>query len=107
MVIRSSAARDIDQLLKDLQGPSAVRREAALARLRVLGSRALARLEALLRDGDEDARATALRVLEGIEEPRVIDLALRSLSDASGAVRTNAVKATTAAVPRSGSRSTR
>jgi hypothetical protein len=93
VVIRSSAARDVDQLLKDLQGTSAVRREAALARLRVLGSRALARLERLLRDGDEDARATALRVLDGIEEPRVIDLALGALSDASAAVRTNAVLA--------------
>jgi len=93
VVIRSSAARDVDQLLKDLQGPSAVRREAALARLRVLGSRALARLETLLRDGDEDARATALRALDGMEEPRVIDLALDALSDASGAVRANAVLA--------------
>lgn len=93
MVIRSSAARDVDQLLKDLQGTSAVRREAALARLRVLGSRALARLERLLHDGDEDARATALRVLDGMEEPRVIDLALGALGDASAAVRTNAVLA--------------
>ena len=93
MVIRSSAARDVDQLLKDLQGTSAVRREAALARLRVLGSRALARLERLLRDGDEDARATAIRVLDGMEEPRVIDLALGALGDASEAVRTNAVLA--------------
>lgn len=93
MVIRSSAARDVEQLLKDLQGSNAVRREAALARLRVLGSRALARLETLLRDGDEDARATTLRVLEGIGEPRVIDLALGALSDASDAVRTNAVLA--------------
>jgi hypothetical protein len=93
VVIRSSTARDVDQLLTDLQGDSAVRREAALARLRVLGSRALARLEALLREGDEDARATALRVLEGIEESRVIDLALGALSDSSGAVRTNAVLA--------------
>lgn len=93
MVIRSSAARDVDQLLKDLQGTSAVRREAAVARLRVLGSRALARLERLLREGDEDARAVALRVLDGMEEPRVIDLALGALSDASAAVRTNAVLA--------------
>lgn len=93
MVIRSSAARDVDQLLKDLQGSSAIRREAALARLRVLGSRALARLETLLRDGDEDARASTLRVLEGIAEPRVIELALGALSDASDAVRTNAVLA--------------
>jgi hypothetical protein len=93
VVIRSSAARDVDQLLKDLQGTSAVRREAALARLRVLGSRALARLERLLRDGDEDARATALRVLDGMEDPRVIDLALAALGDASQTVRTNAVLA--------------
>jgi hypothetical protein len=93
VVIRSSAARDVDQLLKDLQGSNAVRREAALARLRVVGSRALARLETLLRDGDEEARAMALRVLEGIDEPRVIDLALGALSDASDAVRTNAVLA--------------
>ena len=93
MVIRSSAARDVDQLLKDLQGASAVRREAALARLRVVGSRALARLERLLHEGDEDARAAALRVLDGMEEPRVIDLALAALGDTSQLVRANAVQA--------------
>jgi hypothetical protein len=93
VVIRASAARDINQLLNDLRSTSALRREAALARLRLLGSRALARLEGLLRDSAEDSRAAALRVMDGMDEPRVIDLALRALDDGSAVVRTHAVLA--------------
>ena len=48
-----------------------------MARLRVLGSRAVARLETVLRSGRRRGCAcTALQALEGIDEPRVIDLAL-------------------------------
>ena len=90
MVIRSSSARDVEQLLQDLQSGSAVRREAAVARLRVLGSRAVARLEALLRHGREQDRVAALHALDGLDDPRVVDLALSVLADPSHSVRLQA-----------------
>ena len=93
MVIRSSSARDVELLLQDLQSGSAVRREAAVARLRVLGSRAVARLEALLRHGGERDRVSALHALDGLDDPRVVDLALGALADASSSVRLQAIQA--------------
>jgi hypothetical protein len=92
VVIRSSNAREVEQLLHDLRDASAVRREAAIARLRVLGSRAVARLELLLQHGADEERVSALRVLEGIDDPRVTELAAASLGDASQAVRLQAVQ---------------
>jgi hypothetical protein len=93
VVIRSSSAREVEQLLQELRDPSAVRRESAIARLRVLGSRAVARLEALLRQGRDEERIAALQALEGINDPRVVDLAVDALSDTSPAVRAQAVQA--------------
>jgi hypothetical protein len=92
VVIRSSSAREVEQLLQDLRDASAVRREAALARLRVLGSRAVARLEQLLKSGPEEDRVAALQALEGIEDPRVVDLAIAALTDPGQGVRLQAVQ---------------
>jgi HEAT repeat protein len=93
VVIRSSTAREVDRLLLDLQSDDTIRREAALARLRVLGSRALSRLEAVMHDADAGGRATILRALDGIDDPRVVAIATAALTDDSSDVRVNAVNA--------------
>jgi HEAT repeat protein len=93
VVIRSSTSREIDRLLLDLQSDDTIRCEAALARLRVLGSRALSRLEAVMSEADAGARATILRALDGIDDPRVVDIATAALTDDSSDVRVNAVAA--------------
>jgi hypothetical protein len=74
---------DIDRLIADLQSPDSIRRDAAVARLRILGGRALPRLVDLV-GGRESAtvRALALDALEGLDDIRVIDVAFDALRDA-------------------------
>src|SRR5712691_8249581 len=84
VVIRASSAKQIDALVGDLTSPSAVTREAAVARLTVIGSRAVARLLALAEsDGETTARAAAWRTLEAIGDPRALDPALHALAATS------------------------
>jgi hypothetical protein len=82
-VVRAiSRANDIDRLIADLQSGDPVRRDASVARLRVLGARALARLSTFISAPDSgDARAHALSALDGVEDPRVIDIALKALAN--------------------------
>ena len=66
--------------MAQLRDGAPVEREAAIARLRVIGARAIARLTALARSAAPDvARAAAVKALEGIDDPRtravVLDLA--------------------------------
>jgi hypothetical protein len=91
VVIRSSSAREVDQLLKDLQSEDTVLREAAVARLRVLGSRVVARLETVLRSGGDQVRMIVLQALEGIDDPRVIDIGLTALTDPNPVLQTQAI----------------
>ncbi|HEX5108328.1 MAG TPA: HEAT repeat domain-containing protein [Vicinamibacterales bacterium] len=94
MVIRSSTAREVQQLVTELQQGSPVARESAIARLRVLGSRAVVRLSTLVRhDTSGAARAAGLTALAGIDDPRVVDIATRALGDPEAAVRHAAVLA--------------
>lgn len=77
---RSSS--DIDRLMADLQSSDSIRRDAAVARLRILGSRALPRLVDLVTsDASAPVRARALDALEGINDVRVIDIAFDALRD--------------------------
>lgn len=94
MVIRSSSARAVAKLLAELRDGSPVEREAAIARLRVIGARAIDRLAALVGSAAPDAaRVAALSALEGIANPRARDSALEAIHDASPAVATAAVAA--------------
>jgi hypothetical protein len=69
-----------------------VEREAAVARLRVAGSRALHRLIALASSGTgTPARAAALRALEGIADDRALVAALQALDDGDSAVAAAAI----------------
>jgi HEAT repeat protein len=91
VAIKASSSREVDALVADLSSGSAVARDAAVARLTVIGARAVARLAALADSGAVDARIAALRALEGIGDPRGVDAALRSLADADPQVATAAV----------------
>jgi hypothetical protein len=76
------AAGDIDRLIADLQSSDSIRRDAAVARLRILGNRALPRLIDLVAAHESAAvRALALDALEGLDDVRAIDVAFEALRD--------------------------
>ena len=90
MAIRTGG--EVERLVADLRGRDDVRREAAVARLRVIGARAidsLARLAAS--DADTATRVAALKALDGIDDQRAIAPARRALGDAAAAVRIAAI----------------
>jgi HEAT repeat protein len=73
MVIKSSAARDIGRLVSELTSEDEIRREAAIARLAIIGPRAAGRLvEALAADPPAPARTAILRTLEAIGDRRAL-----------------------------------
>src|SRR5438067_734676 len=84
MPIRPSSATEIRQLIDALGGADDLRREAAVARLAVIGSRAV---EHLLQEYPTAAaartRAGMLRALEASGDPRVVPLARAALDDPS------------------------
>ena len=82
MVIKASASSEIRLLVDALSGPDDVRRDAAAARLSVIGARAVERLlEAYKRAETTQGRATILRVLEPIADPRSLEPARRALTE--------------------------
>lgn len=78
MPIRTSSARAIDALVTDLRSRDAVTQDAAIARLIVIGARAVDRLLTLVGDAAAPsiARSAAFRALEGIADPRTLTPAL-------------------------------
>jgi HEAT repeat protein len=73
---------DIDRLIADLHSPDSIRRDAAVARLRILGPRALPRvIEVISSNESAHVRAHALEALEGLDDVRVIDVAFGALGD--------------------------
>src|SRR3954451_9610790 len=84
MPIRPSSSAEIRQLIEALGGADDVRREAAVARLAVIGPRAV---EHLLQDYPaatmSRTRAGMLRALEASGDPRVVPRASPSLDDQS------------------------
>ena len=91
MVIRASSSRDIEQLMVDLrEGGSA--REAAVARLRVIGGRADGRLASFIAsDAASSGRQAALRALEGREEARARQIARAACDDTDSDVAIAAI----------------
>lgn len=82
MVIKTSAAREIGRLVARLGEASEVAREAAVARLTILGARAVEPLiDVLAADVRPDVRLAALRTLEAIGDRRALGPALE-LADA-------------------------
>jgi hypothetical protein len=83
VAIKASASREIDALITDLTGLHPTAREAAVARLTVIGARAVERLLDVIRSSsDPVARAAAVRTLEGIRDPRGLRPALEIASSA-------------------------
>lgn len=93
MAIRTSSVAEIDRLLVDLASDRHAKREAAVARLTVIGTRAVERIRALAEDPGEsaDARAAAFRTLEAIGDPRAIEPALRAVFDVEESVAIAAI----------------
>ena len=95
MVIRRSAASDTRQLVSDLasDGPEGdIRRETAIARLRVIGARALRQILPLLEVSTPvRTRIAALRALEGCRDAGAVPPILETLRDADPDVRVAAI----------------
>jgi hypothetical protein len=88
VVIKASSHTQIDALIRDLGSAREVTRDAAVARLTVIGARAIDRLTRVADDvqaGPADRQA-ALRALEAIGDPRAIDAGLRAAGDADEGV---------------------
>ncbi len=81
MVIKASAASEIRQLVEALEGTDDVRREAAIARLGVIGARAVDRLAAAYRSATtREVRLAVLRALEVTGDGRTIAVARDGLT---------------------------
>ena len=82
MPIRSSSVSEIDQLITNLQKESKIKRDAAVARLRIVGSRSIPRLIAIIKsDANATVRAAALSALETSNDSRARNSAMAALSD--------------------------
>lgn len=93
MVIRASAGKQVDTLITDLSSPHVLTRDSAVARLTVIGERAVGRLITLVgrADAGTTARVAALHALEGIGDQRAFEPALKALDDRDHAVAAAAV----------------
>ncbi len=92
MVIKAAAGRQVDALLADLSSSSEAAREAAVARLTIIGARAVERLAALAGSAaPAESRVSALRALDAIGDPRALATAVRAAHAAEPAVATAAL----------------
>jgi HEAT repeat protein len=99
VAIKASSSKLIESLMTDLGAGSATTREAAVARLTVIGSRAVERLVALVgSSAPVGARTAALRTLEAIGDPRALAPALDILADPAAAPAVGAAAAGVARV---------
>jgi HEAT repeat protein len=82
VVIKASSGKQIDMLVAGLSAGDADTREAALARLTVIGPRAVERLIGVAGSaGPPVARVAALRALEAIGDPRALDVFIGAVDD--------------------------
>ena len=94
MAIRASASLEVRRLLGDLEGEDPVRRDAAVARLAVIGTRAVRQiLEHLAATSVASARASLLMALESITDPRAVEPVLAAMTSEDAAVRVAAIRA--------------
>ncbi len=93
MPIRKSSAASIDALAADLTSESPVTREAAIARLTVIGPRAVDSLVAIVSTPEKGptARAAALRALEALGDARALEAALFASRDGDPGVAAGAI----------------
>ena len=90
--IKRSSRPEIDALVADLGADRPVIREAAIARLTVIGVRAVDRLSAVVASSSPSSiRMAALRALEGIGGPRAVKASLMAIDDGDEVVAAAAV----------------
>jgi hypothetical protein len=78
----TSRASEVDRLIADLESPDPIRRDASVARLRVLGGRALARLTRVIASSaSPGARARAMSALEGLDDAHACEVAFSALGE--------------------------
>ena len=79
-MIRSGG--EVARLLGELRDSDPVRRDAAIARLRIVGARATRALTALALSSEPTAtRAAALKALEGADDPHAVEAAFALMAD--------------------------
>jgi hypothetical protein len=79
----SSRPSEVDRLIADLESPDPIRRDASVARLRVLGARAFPRLARFIDSSStSNARALAISALDGLEDPHAVEIAFTALGAA-------------------------
>lgn len=88
LVIKASTGKTVDRLIDDLWTGDALRRDAAVARLIVIGERALQRLLGVAADSDaaSEVKVAAFRALEGIGNPKALAPALDAIVSGDSAV---------------------
>jgi hypothetical protein len=91
MPIQRSAAAEIRPLVDALGAADETQRETAIARLIVIGPRAVEHLLQEFPAATGRARAGMLRALEALGDPRALEAASSALQDGSAAVQTAAV----------------
>jgi hypothetical protein len=73
---------EMDRLIADLDSPDSVRRDVSIARLRVLGARALPRLAKVIESPSASSvRGRAMSALEGIDDRQASEIALHALTE--------------------------
>jgi len=93
MPIKPSASVEVRHLIDALAGDDVIARESAIARLAVVGPRAIEHLLHEFPSASAPARLGMLRVFEAAEDPRALALCRISLDDTSHAVQSAAVGA--------------
>lgn len=95
LVIRASTTQEVDSLLQDLRSDRALTRDAAVARLTVIGARAVTRLLALVEDIDASTmvRVAGWRTLEAIGDARMFATAMTAATADDGAIAVAAIGA--------------
>ena len=93
MSILDSKAREVEALIGQLASPSTQEVEVALARLTIIGSRAVEHLIYALKSSRFPIRVNAIEALARIGDPRSIIPLLHSLMDPHPAVKAKAIEA--------------
>jgi len=94
VAIRASASLEVRRLIGDLEGDDAVRRDAAIARLAVIGTRAVRQiLEHLAAASVTATKGPLLLALESIPDPRAVDPVLEAMTADDEGVRLAAIRA--------------
>ncbi|MBI2833362.1 MAG: hypothetical protein HYX76_02925 [Acidobacteria bacterium] len=92
MVIKASSAQEIRRLIAALSSSSLIERESAIARLAIIGARAVDQLTGIAMCGaPAEVRIAGLRALEGIPDARRIEAAARAAEESHPGISAAAI----------------